>query len=914
MSLLPPPLTLGQARLHFSALGHNHDDRYYTEAQIDSLLDNYQPAGDYAPLVHTHDDRYYTETEVDSFFTSYYTDSEIDTLLAGYATTSDLTSGLGGKSDTGHIHDDRYYTETEIGQILEDYYTETEVDTLLSGYSATGHTHDAADVISGTLDNARVNWAAPSDIGTTTPPAANLTRLDIGAEAAAGFSAVNLYNFAGANLLEMHTANAVGQRLYAHSDTGFRGFSVDWMRSRGTYDVPQAVQNGDTLGYLSFVGHDGTNYGSAGVQIQAVAAQNFEVGKRGSWLDFLVANTDAASATAKMRILGSGKTIIGSNFSWNTARLNISHVSGETGLIIRSTANDAPHFQLQNSAGVVGVQATNDAYGLEFLRNSRTQKHRYQVYYDDTSGTLLYQSYNAYYTGSAWTRDNTAKEGVLQFMGNYSVYGDRALLGWFNVTGTSPVTVVPVMSISTIEPGVRIGNFTDSETNTAYGAQLFVRGRDTTLIPVRIRQSVGGTQEILRVENTGGTTAYMSVTPTVTTLTHTLTATLFNNDRDMGNTQGMVAYLRNTNAGANANVAIVFANDNSGNRANIHVNSSAHATRPGSLVLTQGADYSVSIEAAGREAAGIGRQAVVFSQQSNATSTAIPVWYFDWNSTGTPANGYGATMLFRLHSSTTEKQNAAFIEPSWSTATHASRVAQLALGVYNISTKTAVLTLTPTLGGVFSLGTANKNTKVTDTGIYFTRTSDGTYQQYIENDGNATLVMNARSVVDLRINGSSILLTNAGGMVVGAGAISFNTDVLATFRAGSASTLTNDTSSDVSVVHTLIHRSSGAGANNIGTGLLFAAETTTNGTDANAAQIDAVLTSAVVGSLVGQLNLNYFSGVTKTLGLSVTVNGLYVPNITAPSGTPSGGGYLYVESGALKYKGSSGTVTTLALA
>jgi hypothetical protein len=35
---------------------------------------------------------------------------------------------------------------------------------------------------------------------------------------------------------------------------------------------------------------------------------------------------------------------------------------------------------------------------------------------------------------------------------------------------------------------------------------------------------------------------------------------------------------------------------------------------------------------------------------------------------------------------------------------------------------------------------------------------------------------------------------------------------------------------------------------------------------------------------------------------------------TAPSGTPSGGGVLYVDAGALKYKGSSGTVTTLAAA
>lgn len=32
----------------------------------------------------------------------------------------------------------------------------------------------------------------------------------------------------------------------------------------------------------------------------------------------------------------------------------------------------------------------------------------------------------------------------------------------------------------------------------------------------------------------------------------------------------------------------------------------------------------------------------------------------------------------------------------------------------------------------------------------------------------------------------------------------------------------------------------------------------------------------------------------------------------APPNTPTGGGVLYVESGALKYKGSSGTVTTIA--
>jgi hypothetical protein len=41
---------------------------------------------------------------------------------------------------------------------------------------------------------------------------------------------------------------------------------------------------------------------------------------------------------------------------------------------------------------------------------------------------------------------------------------------------------------------------------------------------------------------------------------------------------------------------------------------------------------------------------------------------------------------------------------------------------------------------------------------------------------------------------------------------------------------------------------------------------------------------------------------------------LFIGNGTAPGSNPTGGGILYVESGALKYRGSSGTVTTLGAA
>lgn len=56
----------------FPVESHNHDDRYYTEAEIDTKLSGKSNTG------HTHDDRYYTESEIET--------------------------KLSGKSNTGHVH------------------------------------------------------------------------------------------------------------------------------------------------------------------------------------------------------------------------------------------------------------------------------------------------------------------------------------------------------------------------------------------------------------------------------------------------------------------------------------------------------------------------------------------------------------------------------------------------------------------------------------------------------------------------------------------------------------------------------------------------------------------------------------------------------------------------------------------
>ena len=93
---------------------------YYTAAEVDALLSNLSVSG------HTHDDRYYTETEIDG---------KIQT----------INTALSGKAASDHTHDDRYYTETEI-------------DNKLSVKSNTGHSHVVADVTG--LDSALAGKAA----------------------------------------------------------------------------------------------------------------------------------------------------------------------------------------------------------------------------------------------------------------------------------------------------------------------------------------------------------------------------------------------------------------------------------------------------------------------------------------------------------------------------------------------------------------------------------------------------------------------------------------------------------------------------------------------------------------------------------------------------------------------------------
>lgn len=86
--------------------------------------------------------------------------------------------------------------------------------------------------------------------------------------------------------------------------------------------------------------------------------------------------------------------------------------------------------------------------------------------------------------------------------------------------------------------------------------------------------------------------------------------------------------------------------------------------------------------------------------------------------------------------------------------------------------------------------------------------------------------------------------------------------------------------------------------------------------------IDLATTKRLTGSGAELLrnaggNLRLLDGTNLvSLGTMATTNGsignIAISNGTAPTGNPTGGGFLWVEAGVLKYRGSAGTVTPIA--
>jgi len=97
------------------------DTRYYTEDEIDDIIDDIEAGIIIGPHNSTLDKQGGTTDQYYHLTAAQHTDLTDGNDCAShkhdnyYYTESEVDSALSGKSDVGHTHDERYYTETELG-------------------------------------------------------------------------------------------------------------------------------------------------------------------------------------------------------------------------------------------------------------------------------------------------------------------------------------------------------------------------------------------------------------------------------------------------------------------------------------------------------------------------------------------------------------------------------------------------------------------------------------------------------------------------------------------------------------------------------------------------------------------------------------------------------------------------------
>jgi len=198
--------------------------------------------------------------------------------------------------------------------------------------------------------------------------------------------------------------------------------------------------------------------------------------------------------------------------------------------------------------------------------------------------------------------------------------------------------------------------------------------------------------------------------------------------------------------------------------------------------------------------------------------------------------------------------------------------------------------------------TAVNNAVVVGTGVTTFKDDSGTYGVAVASNGDVTFT-NTGATVGMTWDASAN--TNAGGLAIGAAAASFKLHVL------------GGTSEEV------VTYVEGSNTNNYvwQRTVNDAGKTTDIGIrNDGAPTVYQRSSGSPVLAVVGPSGTELFVAENGNIGVSVEAFGtsavgvIGIANGTAPSSSPAGMGQLYVESGALKYRGSSGTITTLGVA
>jgi hypothetical protein len=175
----------------FAPSSHNHDDRYYTETEVNSLLAGKQASGTYNTIIGTDSDLntagstiidniYVTDGVITSMGTRTLTPSDIGAALSSHSHSwNSITSKPSTFAPSAHNHDDRYYTETESDSRFLNVAGDTMTGSLRAqadlNYFGLNNLNNEAEVIINTAnagspqigftENGDASWAIGVDDG-----------------------------------------------------------------------------------------------------------------------------------------------------------------------------------------------------------------------------------------------------------------------------------------------------------------------------------------------------------------------------------------------------------------------------------------------------------------------------------------------------------------------------------------------------------------------------------------------------------------------------------------------------------------------------------------------------------------------------------------------------------------------------
>lgn len=326
------------------------------------------------------------------------------------------------------------------------------------------------------------------------------------------------------------------------------------------------------------------------------------------------------------------------------------------------------------------------------------------------------------------------------------------------------------------------------------------------------------------------------------------------------------------------------------------------------------------------------------------TTDIVTSVIFGRNSAGTPGTGFGTSLAFTLESSTTDDQDVGAISFKWAEATHASRRGKGQLTAFYTTTERVWMDWTAGEYAVsgFIYGTLTTNSQIIST------LAGGAAPFSVSNNIKVTN-LNADLLDGLHSIALAILAGQAGGQTLYGGTAA-NEDLTLEGTShgtkttsyvllqpnggyvGIATTLpTNDLSfggdSDRKVW--MERKASGAGNNltleaggaqlgatDLNGGNLYLSSGIVTGTGTSNVYINAAGNNGT-GTTSYSAATVLFVGGTGNVGVNRSAgfgNGLGVISIldaaTNPSTNPLGGGILYSDAGAGKWRGSSGTTTT----